>query len=139
MSRYTMIAISFSKCVISKSVFPEPRMIVPWKPEKLSMVWCTYFHFPNSTKWNTSICKISFLCVLFGLLFAGSGIWFYKEEVGHFPCNFLGLLPADEKSIFKSFLLPWFFSKILRTSAISPSVIDWFMHYLCMLCIWNDL
>lgn len=46
-------------------------------------------------KWNTFICKTSFLWVPFGLLPDSNKVWLYQEQVGHFLI--ISWLQSDRK------------------------------------------
>ena len=73
-----MMAITSNTCVITQSAFSELKAVAYWKSEYVSMAVCTYFNFPNSVKWNTSICQISFLWLSFALLPSGNNIDYRK-------------------------------------------------------------
>ena len=79
-----IMAMTSNKCVITESVFSELKAIICWNPEYEPIVWCPYFNFPNSAKWNTFICQILFLWIPFRLLPAGNGVWLHKKQVGDF-------------------------------------------------------
>ena len=58
---------------------------------------------------NTSICQISFFWVPFRFLSEGSGVWLYRELVGHFLIISLACCHIMEKSFYKPLLLTWCF------------------------------
>jgi hypothetical protein len=63
-----IIAIISSTCTITESDFSEFKPVVDWHSEYVSMMFFLNFSFPDSAKWNTSICQISFLLVPLELL-----------------------------------------------------------------------
>lgn len=104
-----IMATTSNKCVITESAFSEAKAVVHWNPEYVSIVWCTYLSLPNSIKWNTSICQISFLWVPLGYFLEVNGVWLCNEQVGHCLTISLACCQVIENSFFKPLLLTWWF------------------------------
>ena len=103
-------------------------------------VWGKNFSFPNSAKWNTSICQTSFLVVPLGLLPVDNGVWLYREQVGHFLIISLACCQVIEIFFFKPLLLTWFFFyELLMLLTYFLLIIGQFLHFLvpidCSTCM----